>query len=617
MSDNHELQFSRFTSSEKNITNMVNNRIQKYGDKVALRDKARGYWKSLTWNELGDTVAAASKALLELGVKEGETVGLFSQNRAEWTISDLAILGIGAVTVPVYATNSKHEAGYIVNEARIRIIFVNDQDQYNTALAILKEGGALSKIIVFDESVVLHGKDGLYFSDFLASGRESSLGDEARHRLEKVGSEDLATVIYTAGTAVNPRGVMLTHGNFLYMFYACRLVIDNDENDVALSYLSLSHVFERCMQYVALCGGSEYNYCHDTKLFVDFLKEVRPDWVCAVPGVWEKIHSSIFDEIDRASFIKKALFVRAREIGEPDYLRKFRDQPVPLNLRIKHFFAYHLIIKKINALFGGRCRFVLNGGAPFNADINRFFVSMGVPASLGYGLTEMFPVSVPMKKNFKYGTSGALLPMVEFRLSVEDEIQVRGPNLMKGYYKNPEATREVITSDGWLKTGDVGHLDSDGDLVITDRIKEIIVISGGRYISPARIETVLKMNFFVEQAVALGEKRKFITALIVPSFPALEEFARKNSIVYSTREELIAHREVVRLYGDIIEKQCADLRPIKRIRKFTLLSEELSQENGELTPTGKLKRRVINTRYKELIEKMYQQAMQDDTSAMP
>jgi long-chain acyl-CoA synthetase len=605
MSINHEMQFENFLKQEKNLTYMVNNRVKKYGEKVALKDKATGYWRSMTWNELGETVRNVSKGLLELGVAEGEMVGLFSQNRSEWTLTDLAILGVRGVTVPVYSTNSKEETKYIIDEAEIKILFVNDQVQYNSSLPLLKESGVLKKIIVFDENVKLSGDESIYFSRLIEIGKKSSKDAEVELRLSKTNSEDLATLIYTSGTTGNPKGAMLTHGNFLFMSYACRFVMPNTDKDVVLSFLPLSHVFERCMQYVVLCGGTEYNYCHDTKLVLEFMQEVRPHWMCVVPRIWEKIHSTVLEQINTAPEKKKKIFAWAREVGEIYYWNTFKELPIPVSVRIKHFFAYHLVLKKVQALTGGRCKLFLNGGAPFNPGINRFFTSLGIPVSLGYGLSEIFPVAGPNRKNFKYGTSGALLPLMKFRVSDEGEIQVTGPNQMKGYYKKPEATNEVIMRDGWFRTGDVGHIDSDGHVVITDRIKELIITSGGKNISPSNIETLLKMNFYVEQAVALGDGRKTITALIVPSFPALEEYARKNNISYGTREELIANPLVINLYEEIVEKQCETLGQVEKVKKFTLLPNELSQENGELTPTSKLKRRIIDKKYKGIIDGMY------------
>lgn len=605
MNNSYEKGFADFLAKEKNITSMVNNRVKKYGKKIMLKDRADGEWKSWSWTEMGEAIRNVSKGLLEFDVHEGDMVGLFSQNRASWTITDLGILGIRAVNVPIYPTNSKEEAQYIIDEAEIKIIFVNDQSQYDRALAIMKGKSTLEKIIVFDEKVLIEGNDSMYLRDFLSLGKKSDKDAVVEERLSRTTKDDLATLIYTSGTTGNPKGAMLTHENFLFMSYACRFVMDNNEKDVALSFLPLSHVFERCAQYCYLAGASEYHYCHDTKQILDFLKEVRPNWACVVPRFWEKVHAAVLEQINSGSEKKKKIFNWAREVGEVYYWNKFKGLPIPLSVRLKHVAAYNLVLKKVQALTGGRCRLFLNGGAPFNPGINRFFTSLGIPVSLGYGLTEIFPVGGPNVRNFKYGTSGPLLPLMQFRLSDECEIQVKGPNLMKGYYKKPEATKEVFTGDGWLRTGDIGHLDEDGHIVITDRIKELIITSGGKNISPSNIETLLKMNFYIEQAVAIGDGRKTITALIVPSFPALEEYAKKNKIAFSSRNELISNPAIKMLYEEIVEKQCESLGQVEKVKKFTLLPEELSQENGELTPTSKLKRRVIDKRYSEIIEKMY------------
>lgn len=607
MEINHAAQFDEFLAKDPHLAVMMKNRVKKYGDKIAAKQRVTGKWESITWKTMGDRIELVSKALLEWNTAEHEMVGIFSQNRAEWSIADLGILAVRGVSVPVYATNSKEETEYIIDEAEIRILFVNDDEQYQKATAIKSESKFLKKLIVFDDSVNLNDEIGsIYFKDFLALGAKSSKGDEAEKRLASAKSDDLCTLIYTSGTTGAPKGAMLTHRGFLYSIYAVRFALPWGEKDVSLCFLPLSHVFERAWSYAMFYGGAENNFCHDTKQLMEFLKEVKPTYMAIVPRMWEKINSTITEGLKGASGTKKKLFSWSVSVGAQYYPKKFKKLPIPLSVRFKHFFAYNLVLKKVQAVAGAeRHKLFMNGGAPFNPGINRFFESVGIAVSLGYGITEIFPISTPSRENYKPGTSGTLIPLMQFKLSEFGEIMVKAHNRMVGYYKKPEETAKALNEEGWFMTGDIGYLDEDGHVVITDRIKELIITSGGKNISPILVETMLKMNFYIEQAVAIGEGKNFISALIVPSFPALEGWALKKGITFSSCEDLISNPEVIKLFEEIVEEQNKPLGQVERVKKFILLPEELSQEKGELTPTGKLKRRIVNSSYKEMIDKLY------------
>jgi long-chain acyl-CoA synthetase len=603
----HEKAFQKFLSDDPHLTLMIKKRVAKYGAKVVARQRPGGSWESMTWTTFGERIELVSKALLEWGLAEEEMVGIFSQNRVEWCIADLGILGIRGVSVPIYATNSKEEAEYIIDEAEIRILFVNDVDQYAKALEIMKQSKYLKKVIVFDAAVKFERSDTVMsFADFCELGKTSAKGEEASKRLAAAQSDDLATVIYTSGTTGAPKGAMLTHRGFLYSIYAVHFALPWNEQDVSLCFLPLSHVFERAWTYGMLYCGAENNYCHDTKQLLNFLKEVRPTYMAIVPRMWEKINATITEGMKKATPAKRRLFNWSVAVGGEYYPKKFKNLPIPLSLRCKHFIAYNLVMKKVQAVAGAeRHQMYMNGGAPLNPGLNRFFESVGIAVSLGYGITEIFPISAPSRLNYKLGTSGPLIPLMQFKLSDEGEIIVKAPNMMIGYYKKPQETAEVLTKDGWFRTGDVGHLDEDGHVVITDRIKELIITSGGKNISPTLIETMLKLNFYIEQAVAIGDGRNFISALIVPSFPELEGWAAKNGIKYSHHADLIKRPEVIKLYAKIVEEQNKPLGQVEKVKRFVLLADELSQENGELTPTGKLKRRIVNQKYADMIDSLY------------
>jgi long-chain acyl-CoA synthetase len=607
MEISHEAEFAKFLTEDPHLAVMMKNRVKKYGDNVAARQRVTGEWESITWNTIGKQIDLVSKALLEWDTAEHEMVGIFSQNRAEWSITDLGILAIRGVSVPIYATNSKEETEYIIDEAEIRILFVNDAEQYEKAMAVKAESKFLKKIIVFDPGVKLADDgSGIYFHDFLELGAKSDKGAEAERRLKAADSDDLCTLIYTSGTTGAPKGAMLTHRGFLYSIYAVRFALPWNEKDVSLCFLPLSHVFERAWSYAMFYGGAQNNFCHDTKQLLDFLKEVKPTYMAIVPRMWEKINSTITEGLKDAPETKKKLFNWSVSVGAEYYPRKFKKLPIPVSVRFKHFFAFILVLKKVQAVAGAeRHKLFINGGAPFNPGINRFFESVGIAVSLGYGITEIFPIATPTRENYKYGTSGPLIPLMQFKLSEFGEILVKAHNRMIGYYKKPEETAKALTEDGWFMTGDIGHIDEDGHVVITDRIKELIITSGGKNISPILVETMLKMNFYIEQAVAIGDGKNFISALIVPSFPALEGWAAKKGITFKSHEDLIKNPEVIKLYEEIVEEQNKPLGQVERVKKFTLLPEELSQEKGELTPTGKLKRRVVNNSYKLKIEEMY------------
>ncbi|MCE5273953.1 MAG: long-chain fatty acid--CoA ligase [Syntrophaceae bacterium] len=605
----YEKEFEEFLRTEKQLALMVRSRVKRWKDtKIAVKQKPYGSWISYTWADFGEQIDASSKALLAFGVKEMEMVGIFSHNLVEWSVADLAALSIRAVSVPIYGTDSRQEAEYIIRDAEVRILIVGNQDQHDKAVAILQTSGPLEKIIVIDRTVSLHDDPNvMYFHDFLDLGRSSGRDKELEERLARVGSDDLATLIYTSGTTGEPKGVMLTHRNILAMMFDPEGHLTLGVDDVNLAFLPLSHVFERAWTYFIFLRSGENHYCHDTKAILEFLRESRPMYMCSVPRMWEKVYATVMEGLHKAPPLKKKLFGWAVETGGKVAVRKRDGQDIPALLQIQYALADKLVLQKIKALFGGRTKFYNVGGAAFSAEIAEFFFKAGVLLLLGYGLTECFPICIANEKHNKFGTSGPVLPMVEVRISDEGEIQARGPSVMLGYYKKPEATREVFTPDGWFRTGDVGTIDGEGYVTITDRIKDLFKTSGGKYIAPQKIETLLNEDFYIEQSSVIGNGRQYVSALIVPSFDQLEKYAREQGIRHTSREELIGRPEILSFYRRRIDQLTESLGQVEKIKKFTLLANEFSQEAREITPTQKLRRNVIKERYADFIDEMYKE----------
>jgi len=603
----YKKEFEAFLQKEQHLALMVRSRAERWKEtKIAVRHKPYGTWISYTWADFGEQIDAAAKGLLAFGVGESEMVGIFSHNRVEWSIADLAALSIRAVSVPIYGTDSQQEANYIIEDAQIRILFVENQDQYDKAHAILADSTVLEKIIVFDKTVSIDRGEGImYFTDFLTMGRASGMEEELEKRLHRLSAEDLATLIYTSGTTGDPKGVMLSHRNILAMMFDPEGHLTLGEDDVNLAFLPLSHVFERAWTYFIFLRRGENHYCHDTKKILEFLRESRPMYMCSVPRMWEKVYATVMEGLSKASHLKKRLFFWALEVGGRVAVRKRDEKPIPPVLLAQYALADRLVLKKIKAIFGGRTVFYNVGGAAFSAEIAEFFFKAGVLLLLGYGMTECFPICIANQTHNKFGTSGPVLPMVKVRLSDEGEIQAQSPSMMMGYYNKPELTKEAFTPDGWIKTGDVGTIDDEGYITITDRIKDLMKTSGGKYIAPQKIEILLNEDLYIEQSAVIGNGRKYVSALIVPAFDQLENYARDHGIPFTSHEDLVTRPEIVDFYQERIDRQTAALGQVEKIKRFTLIPHEFTQDAREITPTQKIRRKVIDTNYTDFIEAMY------------
>ena len=580
-----------------------NERAERYADNAAQGFRSGEGWETITYREMKSRVQRLARALMELGVEAGERVGIFSPNRPEWTVADIAILTVGAVSVPVYATNTLDQLRYIIDDAAIRVLFVGNREQYDKAQALLADT-TLETIVSFPRAEG-EGQGATTLGALLETGATDERDREIEVRLTAVKADDLATLIYTYGTTGEPKGVMLTHANFFHQFHALEQEAKIGPEDRSLCFLPLSHVLERAWSYYVFLHGASTYYLEDPREIKEALGEIKPTAMVSVPRLYEKIYSTVFNRLESASVVKKLLFRWAISTGRRYEYATRKGRWVGPLLSWQHSLAERLVLGKIRGVVGGSKKFFIAGGAPLAAEIEQFFLSIGLLICEGYGLTETSPViSANVPRQFKFGTVGKPITGVTVRISEEGEILAKGPNVMLGYYNKPEATAEAFV-DGWFKTGDVGEFDEEGFLKITDRIKDLIITSGGKNIAPQHIELVVGGDHYIEQIVAIGDRRPFISALVVPSFDALEEWAKDNGISYETREQLVGAPEVIALYEKRIAARSSKLAPYERIKQFTLLSAEFTQEAGELTPTMKVKRKFINEKYAADIDGMY------------
>ncbi|RXP53802.1 long-chain fatty acid--CoA ligase [Lutibacter sp. HS1-25] len=574
---------------------------------IYSKNEVLGKWEGISWELFENQIEKVSQSLLNFGISVQQNVAIFAENMPQWIVADIAIMGVRAVTVPIYATNSKNEAEYIINDAEISVVFVGGQDEYNKALKILESNAFLKLIVVFDNNVKLQNEvNSVYFKDFMAVETNTAIKTELQKRHFECDLSDLASIIYTSGTTGEPKGVMLDHHNFAASLVAHDFELDVSEKDVSLSFLPLSHIYERSWVFFCLHRGIEVYFNQNPKLIAEVLKEVKPTVMCTVPRIFEKIFAAIQDKRKEASPIKMKLASWALGIGNAYYNKHKRlDKKVPFALKLKYKIADKLVLSKLRDVFGGRIKFMPCGGAPLAADMVSFFHSFGLNIKCGYGLTETTAtVSLFGYKHFEFNSAGKTIHGTQIKIGENSEIMVKGPGVMKGYYKKPAETAEVF-KDGWFCTGDAGTMDAEGNLVITDRIKDLMKTSGGKYIAPQKLEMAMINDAFIEQIAVIGDQQKYVTALAVPSFENLKKYALEHKISFKDVEELINHNQIKDLFEKRFEELQKEFSKFEKIKKFTLLPKEFSIEAGEITATLKLKRKVIQQKYKELIDKMY------------
>jgi long-chain acyl-CoA synthetase len=574
-----------------------------------LISKVGGEWKAISSADFSYTVRALSLGLNALGIQPGDRIAILSENRPEWAMSDYAILCAGAWSVPIYPTLPAHQMAPLLKDSGARGIFVSTLEQLGKVLTIRAQCPALEYVVSFDASPPRE-PGFLSFSQAVDRGRPLlDMNPGAfEQRARRIRPEDVATVIYTSGTTGEPKGAMLTHGNFVSNVLGALQVVPIIADGVAMSFLPLSHVFERMLDYAYTCRGASIAYAESIEKLKDNFLEVNPVCFGAVPRVYEKVSARILDKVESEGGLKKKIFRWAVAVGREKLGCDERGVAVPADLALKARIADALVFKKIRHALGSRFRFGISGGAPLSRDLAVFFWGAGVTIYEGYGLTETSPViCVNGPKAWRLGTVGRPIPGVEVSIAPDGEILTRGPHIMKGYFNKPEATAEAIDADGWFHTGDIGHLDSGGYLTITDRKKDLIVLAGGKKAAPQPIEQELKKSAFISLPIVLGDRHKFLAVLIVPNFQRLKEVADEKKIVYDP-ETIDASPEIRALFQKEIDDYNADKPHHEQIRAFALLPSDLTVEDGSITPTLKVKRRILESRYQGLIEKMYQAA---------
>lgn len=574
-----------------------------------LNYKSGGSWKSISSGELLDRAKAIAAGLHAIGVRREDRVALLSESRVEWTLTDAGSIFAGAIDVPIYPTLTPPQVRYILNDSGASVLFLANREQYLELKEALGECPAVKQIIFFDPDGVA-AEEGLTLVQLEEKGEELERRDPGYvdRNAAKTQPEDLATIIYTSGTTGEPKGVMLTHANLVTNLIDSSGHLSFGERDIALSVLPLSHVFERQAMYMYLHRGMAVYFAESLQTIGPNLREVRPTVLVGVPRIFEKIYARIQERAAEAGKLSAAMLAWAVSVAREYAGHTLAHQPVPALLKLKHSLASKLVFSKWQEAFGGRIRLLVSGGAALPEDLARIYIGAGIPIVQGYGLTETSPVITTSRfDDIHVGTVGTAIPNVEMRIAADGEIEVRGPNVMRGYYNKPEETRAVFTSDGWFKTGDIGTIDEEGFLRITDRKKELFKTSGGKYISPQPIEQAIKASRFVNQVVLIGAERKFPAALIVPAWEQIESYCKLKGIEIKSRSELCRQPRII----DLMQRQIAGLTPnlakYERVKKLALLENEFTIEGGELTPTLKVKRRVIDQKYRDVIEKLYKE----------
>lgn len=589
--------------------------IERHDKPDCFLSKSGGRYQGLSSREALRRVAALASALARLGVRKGDRVALLSENRPEWALADYAILGLGAITVPIHPTFLGPDIEYVLRDSGAKGIAVSTEPQLQKVLSVRPKLPELAFVVAVD-CAKLAGADVLCWKDVVESelSTEAQLTESFRSQALGVRPQDIASVLYTSGTTGRPKGVILTHANFVANVQASADLFPLGHDDVGMSFLPLSHVFERMLDYQYLWLGVAIGYAEGFEALPQNLRELRPTVMAVVPRVLEKIHDKVMETVRQAPASKQRLFHWAVELGRESIPYRLERRPLPLGLRLKRALADALVFSKVRAQLGGRLEVLLSGAAPLSQELAEFFYAIGLPVYEGYGLTETSPViAVNCPRHVKLGTVGHVISGVEVKLGEElddqrggegREILVRGPSVTPGYYRLEEENRQAFV-DGWFRTGDLGRLDADGYLTITGRKKNLFKTSGGKYVSPEKLENLFQGHPYIFQIMALGETRKFVGALVVPNFERLEAYAREHGFSFNGREELVANPQVQAFIQQQVDETTRLLSPHEKIRQLVLLPHELTIAAGELSATLKIKRRVVEERYRDLIEEMF------------
>lgn len=593
---------------------LIHRQAEKYGNRTALkhRDNATGKWLKISWREFSDKVMLTAKAMAEFGIKVQENIGVYSQNMPQCLYTDFGAYGNRVVSIPMYATNSPGQIEYIINDAKIRTLFVGEQLQYNNAFKVQKDSKYLERLVVFDPAVKMNPEDktSIYFDDFLRLGDNAHAESTVKIRMTEAVPEDLATIIYTSGTTGESKGVMLPHSCYLeaMRIHDVRLPLVTDK-DLSMSFLPMTHIFEKAWCYYCLHKGVTIAINQDPKMIQKTLPEVHPTLMCNVPRFWEKVYAGVHEKINSASPAMKKIFLDAIETGRRYNLEyKNKGIPAPCSLKLKFQFYNKTVFTLLKKVLGiERGRFFPVAGAPLSDTINEFLQSVNIPIAYGYGLSETTAtVCFYPEIGFQFGSIGEVMPGVQVKIDPgNNEILVKGKTVMSGYYNKPEETKKAFTEDGFFRTGDAGRLEGN-TLFFTERIKDLYKTSNGKYIAPQAIEMVMSGDNYIEQIAVIGDQRKFVSALIVPAYPLLEKYAGEKGISFESREELVKNKDIIRFIEARVEEHQKNLASYENIKRFTLLPEPFMM-GCELTDTLKLRRPVVLQKYATEIEAMYEE----------
>jgi long-chain acyl-CoA synthetase len=598
------------------LTELFFSAVERYGNHpAAFRYKAAGTWHAVTHREAEERVRAIALGLRELGVRPGDRVAILAETRLEWALADYACLATRVACVPIYPTLPANQVEYILRDSAAVAVFCSSAAQVEKIRQVQPGLASLRHVVAFDADGGGGGGGVVLLAELEARGRAAAPRyPRFREEALAVRPDDLATLIYTSGTTGQPKGVMLTHRNIASNVVACVAVLRVSEDDDCLAVLPLSHILERMVDYYFFHGGVTISYAESIEAFAQNLLEVRPSVVVGVPRLFEKVYARVLENAQKGGAAKRRIFAWAKRTGEQWATYRLSGITVPLRLALARAIADRLVFAKLRARTGGRIKLFVSGGAPLSAEIARFFYSAGLPVMEGYGLTETSPVLTlnPLER-LKFGTVGRPIPGVQVTIGRDGEILAKGPNIMQGYYNKPEQTQEAIDADGWFHTGDIGEIDAEGYLKITDRKKDLLKTAGGKYIAPQPIENTVTLNRFVASAVVLGDQRKFPIILVVPNFDQLEPWAKERNLSYRSRGELLALADVQAKMEREVMSGLRDLAKYELPKKVVLLEHEFTIESGELTPSLKVKRRQVEKNYKALIDGVYAEA--DPTAA--
>jgi len=608
--------------SEKTMNDVFRNRVKKYGDRLAVEKKLAGKWETASWNEYYDRARAAGLGLHSLGVGKGQMVAILSENRLEWCYTDMGTLGIGGVVIPVYPTLVSEEVEYILQNSGSKVIVTEDKNQLKKVLEVMHKCPDLEKIVVMQDADADRSNPKIMtFNELMDLGRKKHAEDP--NLFEKLASgvtqDDLATLVYTSGTTGLPKGAMISHGNIFWVVQSLDRIEPHfaSDKDVLVAFLPLSHVFQRIAGhfYAMYCGiWTSYAESIDT-LLADFA-EKRPTMILAVPRVCEKVYQKIMAQVQEQSPFKQKVFRWGQKIGSRISELRENHKSIPVTLKLKYKIAYAIIFKKLQEKLGGRVSWMTASGAPTAEEIIRFFNAAGITVISGYGMTETTaPATMQSLADYRIGTAGKPMPGQDMKIADDGEILIKGGNVIKGYWKLPEETAEAFTPDGYFMSGDIGMFDDEGNLLITDRKKDLIITSGGKNVAPQKIEGLFKSDPLFTQFIVIGEKKKYLTGLCNINLEEVERFAKQEGITCGKPAELLDNPKVLEMIRQHVDERNKHLAKYESIKQYRIVKTDFSQEGGELTPSLKVKRKVVQQKYKDLIDQMYEKEAVDELYA--